>query len=189
MSTVNLYDIYSKSIDNPIFMDKSTKIRQYNIKSVPILPVTSEHGIEHLLITFSVDTELQYLKNITGMISKITFENPDKKEIIVKINGVEYTHTTDNYVSFTLPKDGNELTEGQQIQKNATNDIDKFTTKTFNSFSDGTVLKYYLNMSAIKSLELIGLSNNDSITLDMYTIMKSANGMQGVMYSSYSFSF
>ena len=169
-------------------IEKSAKIRQYNITPVPIKPVM-DGDYEHSLWTFSIDTENQYLKDIIGMVSKITFGNPDKKEIVVRVNGVEYTRTSDNHVSFTLPADGRNLTAGQHVQTNATNEFNKFTFETFRSFCDGNILKHYLNLSEIRNIELVGLSDTDPITLDMYTDMISVSGMQAPKFSSYSFSF
>lgn len=122
------------------------------------------------------------------MVSKITFDNPDRREIIVKLDGYEYVRTTENFVSFTLPP-GQQRTLGQFVQETSSAAFDRHISEQFPEFYGGNVRQHYLSLSAIRSIELVGLSDNTPITLDMITIMKYNSWVSGPTFSSFRYSF
>jgi hypothetical protein len=149
---------------------------------------TDPSGVE-TLCTFSINIQKKYLKDIHGMIGRISFENPENKEITVLVGKFVYCVTRDSFVDFSVPQTASTVTRGQLLQTVASGTYDIRTHEKFPSFCNGNVLSNYLNTSRIDGLELVGLSDDAPITLECYTIMKACDGCPSMpLWTTYSFS-
>lgn len=131
-------------------------------------PVIYERAIFYSLVSVNAHTTKQYLKYIHSLVSKITFDNPHRKELVVKVNNVEYCRTTDNNISFKLP-DSNKspLTAGQIIQKNTINCVTEFINKYFPNYYQGKITENFLNLSANIDINIEGLPDFTKIKVDL----------------------
>ncbi len=184
-------DITNSIHPNPVIREDNislSNIRIYNMK-----PIRTRNFIsfEETLWTFTIDTQKRYLKDINGMVSKISFENPDRKEIqVLAHHKMLHTVTHNNYVEFTIPKHTTGLTPGQLVQTVASGFYDQVTREKFPEFCGGDVLSQYLNMSRIDGLEINGLSDDAPISLECYTIINhdEFRSTHSPLWVTYSFS-
>lgn len=166
-----------------------SNIRIHNMKPISTIKTTSNGvDITESLCTFTIDTQKRFMKDICGMVGKISFENPDGNEVLVSVHKMLYSVTRDTFIDFTIPNVGS-LTQGQLVQKVASGLSDQTTRTKFPDFCGGDVLSKYINMSRIDGLEITGLDDDASISLECYTIMKSASGIPcAPLWMTYSFS-
>jgi hypothetical protein len=172
---------------NPIASEHA--VRFSNIRIRDMKPITKNDGLlfEETLWTFTIDTQKRFLKDIHGMVGKISFENPDGNEIQVYVHHkMLHTVTHNNYVEFTIPKHPTRLTPGQLVQTVASGFSDIATLQRFPAFCDGDVRSHYMNMSRIDDLEITGLPDDAPISLECYTIINSTQNSP--LWTTYSFS-
>jgi hypothetical protein len=154
----------------------------------------NESGVEtvYKLCTFVVKMQKQYLNEIRGMIGRITFDNPDGNQICVMIKQkMLYRTTCGDHVNFSISEHENvHLTPGQIVQTIASGIYDEYTRKYFPDFCNGNPLSQYINTSSIDGIEIIGIPDDAPISVECYTIMKSAYGLPFChLWSTYSYSF
>jgi hypothetical protein len=159
---------------------RQCNVRSYNIHTIATKKtVSADCETTELLCTFTIDIPKRCLNDVNGMVSKISFENPDRNKISVFVNKkMLYASTHDNFIDFTISSlPMNSLSQGQLVQTIASGYSDQITKEKFPDFCDGNILSRYINMSRIDGLEITGLSDDAPITLECYTIMKSANNL------------
>jgi hypothetical protein len=177
----------------PTIDSYESNVNIHNMKPIATKKTVSSEGIEitESLCTFSITIQKRHLNRVGGMVRQISFENPEGEEINVFVNkNMLYTTTHGNCVNFTIPQlSTSSLSRGQIVQTIASGVCDQITREKFPDFCDGDVRNQYLNMSRIDGLELDGLSDDTPISLECYTIMKSAQGSPFVpAWTTYSFS-
>ena len=176
---------------NEIQEVKSTYFSVDTMTSIITRNITDPSGTEIVekLCTFHIHTQNKYLKDIRGMVGKISFENPDNKEIRVLLGNYLYCVTRDNFVTFSVLDKASTVTPGQLVQTVASGTYDILTQEKFPSFCNGNVLSNYLNTSRVDSLQFVGLSDDTPVTLECYTIMMSRDGSPYMpLWTMYSFS-
>lgn len=171
----NLKNYLNKIITNTV---KETNVRAYDYETV--LTKTGEDD-EYTLETFKLDIKVKDLKNFHGMVSRISFNNPEEKEIIFKLNGSQapIEKTTGNCIEFY--NTFGHITKGIYNSE---------TAKYFPEYCEGDVSKHYVNFARIDDFELCGLSPDDFITVETYTIFRMNKYLKekGSIWISYSFS-
>lgn len=145
-------------------------IRVYDKKTI----ATDSSG--NILRTFTVETQKKYLNEFQGMVSKITFDNPENKKITAVINMLDthiYKETTGNCIDFTIDETSNNLTPGQIMQTFAANEyFMKETKEKFSTFCEGKIHKYYFDLAHLREFDLIGLSDDSRIRLEFFTLKR-----------------
>lgn len=159
----------------------SSNVTIYDVRTI-------ETNGEYKLNTFKIELPVKDLYQIQGLVSKISFNNPDKKTVNLYLTSNLYKQTTETSIDFTLPK--NKITTITDHLPLVAYGISQKKIKELfpTSYVKENIEEGCCNFARVEFIKLIGLEPDDFVSLDCYTIMVCKKGFpEAPLWVTYQF--
>lgn len=148
-----------------------SRIEKFHVFDIEIISIKNEYK----LLKFKVKTKNKYINELVVNVSKINFDihfDNSTEVVSLYIQNNIHSYAVKNCFDFYIYDEYHSLepiSPGKLNQYVACGISDRVIAKSFPDFNNDPTC-YYLNMSRIDFLEIIGLSQESGITLECYRL-------------------
>lgn len=155
-----------------------------NVTIFDVTTIETNHieNHEYKLNKFSIKLPVNHLDQIQGIVSKISFDNPNKTNVCLFINDELYKSSIETSIDFSFSPNAPSTIHTIPLASIKFGAFSKEIEKHFPQFYKENIEEKCCNFSKVDKIHIEGLDPEEFITLDCYTIVRSVKGFEDVPF-------